>query len=168
VSDPDVVGLFKHRYDKWNSRDAPQMVESTLNKVLLLTFSPQLKHSLGQAHNTLDFQEIINSGTSVIFNLGGLDEETRRFVSCLLTMGFEQATYARKNLAKKDRRDYFFFVDEFQDSVSTNQASFNMFLSEARKCRVWFVGANQLPCPNSLRTPAGLTKHHAHQSSSGR
>ena len=101
VSDPDVVGFFKHRFDKWNSRDAPQMVESTLNKVLLLTFSPQLKHSLGQKENSLDFQRIINSGTSVIFNLGGLDEETRRFVSCLLTMGFEQATYARKTSRKR-------------------------------------------------------------------
>jgi hypothetical protein len=76
-----VVGFFKRRFDKWNSQDAPQMVESTLNKVLLLTFSPQLKHSLGQKANSLDFQRIINSGTSVIFNLGGLDEETRRFVS---------------------------------------------------------------------------------------
>jgi hypothetical protein len=143
VTDPDVVGFFKYRFDRWNSQDAPKMVESTLNKVMLLTFSPVLRYSLGQPTNALNFEEIINSGTSVIFNLGGLDEETRRFVSCLLTIGFEQATYARKKLEKPLRQDFFIFVDEFQDSVSLNQASFNMFLSEARKYRVWFVGANQ-------------------------
>jgi hypothetical protein len=143
VDDPDVVGFFRHRFDKWSARDMAQMVESTLNKILLLTFSPVLRYSLGQPKNALDFQEIINSGTSVIFNLGGLDEETRRFVACFLTMGFEQAIYARKRIPKYDRRDYFLVVDEFQDSVSTSQTTFNMFLSEARKYRGWFIGANQ-------------------------
>jgi hypothetical protein len=123
---------------------------------MLLTFSPVLRFALGQHENTLNFQEIINNGTSVLFNLGGLDEETRRFVSCLLTMGFEQAIYARKKLGKSERKDFFFFVDEFQDSVATNQASFNMFLSEARKYRGWAVFANQYLAQIPLQLLEGL------------
>jgi Helicase HerA, central domain len=69
VSDPDVVGFFKHRFDKWQgSRDAPLMIESTLNKATLLTFSPVLRYSLGQPQNALNFEEIINM-VPVLFSI---------------------------------------------------------------------------------------------------
>lgn len=48
TSDPAVVGFFHDRFDRWG-RDAPAMIESTLRRVFLLTFSPTLRFSLGSS-----------------------------------------------------------------------------------------------------------------------
>src|SRR5205823_6124009 len=58
VTDHDVVDFFRSRFDRWG-RDASLMVESTLRRVFLLTFSPTLKASLGQSENALNFRELM-------------------------------------------------------------------------------------------------------------
>src|SRR5438132_139656 len=55
VTDPDVIAFFQDRFDAWSRTETPQMIESTLRRLFLLTFSPTLKFSLGQQGNVLNF-----------------------------------------------------------------------------------------------------------------
>ena len=96
--------FFNQRFEKWG-REAPLMIESTLRRIFLLTFSPALRYSLGQEANLLDFRKLMDNGVSVIFNLGGVqDADSRRLLGCLITVGFEQAALSRSDLPEEKRR----------------------------------------------------------------
>jgi hypothetical protein len=155
VPDDEVVSFFHDRFDDWGHERA-RMLESTLNKVSLLVFSPVLRYSTGQSKNALDFREILRSGRSVLFNLAGLTHETQKFIGCLISIGFENAMLDRENIEKAKRDDYFLFMDEFPVFSTTSEESFNKFLSEARKYRVWLGLAHQTMSQISPRLQGSL------------
>jgi hypothetical protein len=84
VSDVDTVAFFRDRFERWSKQEAPQMVESTLRRLFLLTFSPVLKYSLGQTQNALDFRQILDQGISVIYNLGRVQDQDASAASGML------------------------------------------------------------------------------------
>ena len=156
VGDPAVQNFFHDRFDLWDPKFAPQMLESTLNKISNLLFSEVIRYSLGQKENALDFEYLLSNGISVIFNLGGLRKETKRFLGCLLTLGLENAMYARDSKPISQRHEYFFIIDEFQMFVNTAEEAFNTFLSESRKFHVREVLAHQYNDQLPLGLSSGL------------
>ena len=155
VTDDKVINFFHNRFDMWG-KEGPKMVESTLNKIANIIFSPELRHSFEQSENALDFRTIIEEGQSVIVNLGGLDEETQQFIGCFLTIGMETAMSFRENITPSKRKPYFFVLDEFQMFVTNSEKSFNKFLSEARKYKVFLVMAHQYSAQLPLQLQAAL------------
>jgi hypothetical protein len=143
VDDPAVIEYFHYSFDEWDARFAPQMVESTLNKFSNLLFSDVLRYSLGQTENSLRFDEFLRDGTSVIFNLGGVRREIKKLLGCLITLGMENAMYARYVIPPWKRTDYFFIIDEFKQFINTSEDAIDVFLSEARKFKVWLILAHQ-------------------------
>ncbi len=142
VTDADVVDFFRGRFDRWG-RDTPLMIESTLRRIFLLTFSPALKGSLGQSDNLLDFRAIMDDGVSVIFNLGGLDEDTQRLLGCFITVGFEVAALSRAEIPERQRRPYHLIIDEFSQFSAQSEESLARVLSLARKYGLTLTLAHQ-------------------------
>ena len=142
VTDKDVLEFFRGRFDRWG-KDAPQMVESTLRRVFLLTFSPALKGSLGHVDNVLNFRELMDAGVSIIFNLGGLDEDTQRLLGCLITVGFEVAALSRAEIPEQQRRQYHLIIDEFSQFSAQSEESLARVLSLARKYGLYLTLAHQ-------------------------
>lgn len=142
VTDGAVVDFFRGRYDRWG-RDAPLMIESTLRRVFLLTFSPALRGPLGRPENALNFRELMDSGTSVVFNLGGLDEDTQRLLGCLITVGFEVAALSRAEVSEQQRRQYHLIIDEFSQFSAQSEESLARVLSLARKYGLYLTLAHQ-------------------------
>lgn len=142
VTDPQVVGFFRTRVDQWG-REAPTMIESTLRRVFLLTFSPTLGYSLGQSKNALDFRKLMDEGVSVIYNLGGLDEETQRFLGAVISVGYEMAALSRSDIPEKDRRQYHLIMDEFSMFSAQSEEALSRVLSLARKYGLFLTLAHQ-------------------------
>lgn len=142
VTDGDIVDFFRGRFDRWG-KDTPLMVESTLRRVFLLTFSPALKGSLGQTENLLNFRELPDAGVSVVFNLGGLDEDTQRLLGCLITVGFEVAALSRAEIPAERRRQYHLIIDEFSQFSAQSEESLARVLSLARKYGLYLTLAHQ-------------------------
>lgn len=142
VNDEDIVEFFRGRFDRWG-RDAPLMVESTLRRVFLLTFSPALKGALGHSDNVLDFRALMDDGVSVVFNLGGLDQDTQRLLGCLITVGFEVAALSRAELPESQRRQYHLMIDEFSQFSAQSEAALARVLSLARKYGLFLTLAHQ-------------------------
>ena len=134
--DSEIIKFFMERFDQWDKRDAPSMIESTLTRVFLLSYTDPLRYSLGQSENRLNFRALMDQGISVLFNLGQLDPNTRRLLGCLITVGFEQATLSRAALPEKDRSPYHLIIDEFSQFTSQSAEAVTTFLSEARKFKV--------------------------------
>ena len=129
VSDPLVVQFFESKLaEKANSN----LIDSTMRRSFLLTFSPQLRNTLGQVENKLNFSNIINSGTSVLYSLGGLDDESKRLLGCLLMVGYEQAFLNRASLSPDRRLPHHLICDEFS-LFSASGDSFSVILEQVRK-----------------------------------
>lgn len=139
LTDPLVAQFFKSKFDeKVNS----QLVDSTLRRSFLLTFSPILRNTLGQKENKLNFRALMDSQTSCIINLGGLDNNTKRFLGCLLMVGVEQAFLSRANMPAEKRTPYHVIVDEFP-LFSASEESFSVVLEQVRKYKGTLYLAHQ-------------------------
>jgi hypothetical protein len=155
VTDPQIVHFFQARFDQWG-KDAPLMIESTLRRIFLLTFSPTLRYSLGQEHNALDFRAHMDRGVSVVYNLGGLDEDTQRFLGCLLTVGYEVAALSRADLPEERRAPYHLITDEFSMFSAQSEEALARVLSSARKYGLFLTLAHQTWSQLSSRLQGAL------------
>jgi len=152
VTDPLVVQFFKSKFtDKVNN----SLVDSTLRRSFLLTFSPVLRNTLGQKENKLNFRYILDNNISCIFNLGGLDDVTKRFVGCLLMVGIEQAFLSRANIPDAKRTPMHVFVDEFP-LFSASEDSFSVILEQVRKYKGTLYLAHQTTSQLSKGTTGSL------------
>lgn len=142
VSDPQVLHYFRYRFARWG-RETADKVESTLNKIYNLTFSLPLRYTLGQPENRLDFRRIIDSGTSVIYDLGGIDADAQTFIGSLLMLGYEQAALSRKRDMGAPRRQHQLLIDEAMRFADKSQKSMTTMLSETRKYGLFMTMAHQ-------------------------
>ena len=84
----------------------------------------------------------MNSGKILIGNLskGGLGEQNSNLLGMLLVSKLQMAAFKRNEIPEDQRRDFYLYLDEFQnfttDSIST-------ILSEARKYRLCLILAHQ-------------------------
>src|SRR4051794_28123070 len=142
VTDEQVLRFFQMRMDNWG-RDEAHMKESTLNRVDLLTLSPVLRYSLGAPRNVLSFREIIDRGQSMIISLARpLQEDTKRLLGCLLTVGMENAALARADNRTK-RRPHHLMIDEFSQFMAQSETSLTRMLSETRKYNLFSIMSHQ-------------------------
>jgi hypothetical protein len=158
VEDQAVVDFFHHRFDKWG-REQPLMLESTLRRVYLLTFSPVLRNSLGQHESWLDFRRFIDEGTSVIFDLGGVtDPDARRLIGCLISVGYETAALSRADISggTTARGQYHLILDEFAEFVSQSDEALSRVLSQCRKFGLFLTLSHQTHSQSSERLRGAL------------
>jgi hypothetical protein len=145
VRDEEVRRFFSERYDRWG-REAPLMIESTLRRVFLLTFSPVLRHTLGQIENALDFRRFIDNNVAVIYDLGGVENpDARRLLGCLITVGYEMAALSRADIpgGAPARGQHHLILDEFAEYVSQSEQALARILSLCRKYGLYVTMAHQ-------------------------
>jgi len=102
-----------------------------------------MRGMIGQSKTTFDIRKIMDEGKIFIVNLSKappLGEENSQFLGLLLVAKFLSAAMGRAKLPPEQRRDFYLYVDEFQN-FSTDK--FATILSEARKYRLNLCVANQ-------------------------
>lgn len=84
----------------------------------------------------------MDNGKILIVNLskGKIGDENMSFLGLLLVQKMLAAALSREDMEEKDRRDFFFYADEFQNFATEE---FNSILSEARKYRLNLTLAHQ-------------------------
>jgi type IV secretory pathway TraG/TraD family ATPase VirD4 len=84
----------------------------------------------------------MDTGKILIVNLskGALGEENMSFLGLLLVQKLLAAALSREDVPEGERKDFFFYADEFQNFATQEFAS---ILSEARKYRLNLTLAHQ-------------------------
>lgn len=141
-NNPEILDFFHGQFDQWG-RDQAQMIGSALRRAFLLTFDDALKYSLGQTENALNFRQIMDSGTSLIVDIGGLNEQTQRILGCLITVGFEVASLSRADVPEQQRTLYHLIMDEFSMFSAQSEEALSRVLSLARKYGLFLTLAHQ-------------------------
>lgn len=72
---------------------------------------------------------------------GRIGEDNSSFLGSLIITKLQLAAISRIDIPEKQRKDFYLFVDEFQNFVSTE--TFDSILSEARKYRLCLTLAHQ-------------------------
>jgi len=103
---------------------------------------PMIRNIICQPSTTVDFDAIINQGKILIVNLakGLVGEVNSRFLGMLVISKLQLAAMRRVRIPQHQRRDFYLYVDEFQNLATKN---FSTLLSESRKFRLNLVLANQ-------------------------
>jgi hypothetical protein len=142
VTDPFVREFWESEFEGWDARFRREAVSPIQNKVGQLLQSPAIRNIMGQVRNRIDIPFIMDFGRIFIANLskGRLGHDKASLLGALLVSQFQLGAMARANRPEEERRDFFLFVDEFQNFVTDAFAS---VLSEARKYRLCLTLAHQ-------------------------
>ncbi len=100
------------------------------------------RHMLLQEKSTIRISEILNEGKILLVNLskGDLGEDQSAFFGTLLTSLIWMAAYQRTKIPESQRRDFFLYVDEFQNFATER---FSEITSEGRKFHVSLIVSHQ-------------------------
>lgn len=101
-----------------------------------------MRNIIGQSQSSFDFRKVMDEGKILLVNLakGKIGEENSNFLGLILVPRILIAAMSRQEIPEKERRDFYLYVDEFQNFATPD---FAQILSEARKYRLNLIVANQ-------------------------
>jgi len=97
---------------------------------------------IAQSKTTLKFREIIDEGKILLINLskGKIGDLNAGLLGMILVGKITIASFSRADIPMEKRRDFYLFIDEFQNFTTPSIAT---ILSEARKYRLCLTIAHQ-------------------------
>ena len=142
ITDPVVQMFWLKEFSTYNDKMATETVAPILNKVGQFTASPVIRNMVGQPVSSIDFAEIMNNQKILLVDLstGKIGEANSELLGSLIITKIQLAAMARAYMKEEDRKDFYLYVDEFQNFATE---SFATILSEARKYRLVLTVANQ-------------------------
>lgn len=150
IKDPFIRAFWEEEYAGYDERFKREAIAPIQNKVGQFLMNPVVRNILGQVKSRVDIPFVMDHGRLFVANLskGSLGHEKANLLGSLLTTQFQLAAMARSNQPEHERRDFYLFIDEFQN-FSTD--AFASILAEARKYRSSLILSHQyidqLPLP---------------------
>ena len=142
IQDPVVKNFWTHEFATWNEKFDNEAIVPLLNKVGEFVSSPQIRRTIGQPKSSFNFHEIMDKQKILIMNLssGKIGEDNAALLGSMIVTHIQQAAMARARLPEEQRKDFYLYVDEFQNFATS---AFAQILSEARKYRLCLTIAHQ-------------------------
>jgi len=142
LNDDVLRNFWQKEYDKFSENFRQEAISPILNKVGQFLSSPKIRNIVGNEKSTIDIAQIMNEGKIMILNLsqGRLGEDNAALLGAFFITKIQIAAMSRANMPEADRKDFYLYVDEFQNFATQ---SFVKILSEARKYRLNLILANQ-------------------------
>ncbi len=142
LTDPVLINFWEKEFNAMDPKMMTEAVAPILNKVGQFTSSKTIRNIIGHPKSTIDLEKIMNEGKILILNLsqGHLGEDNAALLGAMIITKIQLAAMNRVSIPEEERRDFYLYVDEFQNFATT---SFIKILSEARKFRLSLILANQ-------------------------
>ena len=142
ITDPTMKAFWRDEFDKMPERLQQEAISPILNKVGQFVSSPLIRSVIGQPKSSISIDDVMNNGKILLANLsqGRLGEDNAALLGAMLITKFQLAAMHRVNMPEEQRRDFYLYVDEFQNFAT---GSFIKIMSEARKYRLDIMLANQ-------------------------
>ena len=143
LTDPVIKAFWEKEYAQYQERFATEASAAIQNKVGQFISNPLIRNIVGQETSSFDLRKIMDEGKILIMNLskGKIGEENSRLLGAMLVTKIYLTAMTRVDISREeDRRDFYLYVDEFQNFATESFAS---ILSEARKYRLNLTLAHQ-------------------------
>lgn len=142
IKDEMVLGYWTDQVAKTDKKTKAESLTYFISKFDKFTTNLAIRNIIGQSESSFDFRKIMDEGKILIVNLskGLIGDENMSFLGLLIVQKLLAAALSRENIPEEERKDFFFYADEFQNFATEE---FNSILSEARKYRLNLTLAHQ-------------------------
>jgi hypothetical protein len=142
VTDPVVKTFWLKEFAAYNDKYAQEAVAPIQNKIGQFLSASVIRNMVAQVKSTIHIRGIMDEGKIFIVNLskGRIGEDNSRLLGGLLITKLQLSAMERVDIPETERKDFFLYVDEFQNFAVE---SFAGILSEARKYRLCLTMAHQ-------------------------
>ncbi len=126
-------------YGEFTIENMTTWITSKLNPFITNDF---IRPIVAQPKSAINFREVMDKGKILIINLskGTIGETSAYLMGMMIITKILLSAYSRVDTPEEERRDFYLFIDEFQNFAFQGVAS---ILSEARKYRLSMVLAHQ-------------------------
>lgn len=142
IQDPVVKSFWVDEFSKYRGSFEVEAVAPIQNKVGQFLTNPLIRNIVGQTRSAIDVRNVMDDGKILIINLskGLIGEDTSALLGAMLITRLQLAAMSRVDIPEEERKDFYLYVDEFQNFATE---AFANILSEARKYRLDLILAHQ-------------------------
>ncbi|PIR88453.1 MAG: hypothetical protein COU09_02150 [Candidatus Harrisonbacteria bacterium CG10_big_fil_rev_8_21_14_0_10_44_23] len=142
IQDPVVRSFWMNEYEEWQDKFRNEAIAPIQNKVGQFLSTALIRNVVGQPKSTIDIFEMMNSNKIFLVNVskGRIGEDNSALLGAMLITKIQLAAMERVRIPEDERKDFYLYVDEFQNFATD---SFAGVLSEARKYRLNLTIAHQ-------------------------
>ncbi len=142
VQDPIVRRYWTDQIAQTSDFHKSEVLDYIVSKFGRFITNKTMRNIIGQSDSAFDFRRVMDEGKILLINLskGKMGEENSSFLGLVLIPKILIAAMSRQEIPEEKRRDFFLYVDEFQNFATPDFAT---ILSEARKYHLNLTVANQ-------------------------
>ncbi len=142
VKNPIVKAFWEKEMASTGAREKQEMIPYFSAKFGPFITNAQIRNIIGQTKSGFDFRDVMDSGKILLCNLskGKLGDLNAQLLGMVMVSKLQMSAMSRVDIPEEERRDFYMYVDEFQNFVTE---SFTSILSEARKYRLCLIIAHQ-------------------------
>lgn len=142
VKNPIVKAWWENTYASMWDREKQEMIPYFAAKFWGFITNTMMRNIIGQVKSSFDISDVMNTSKILLVNLskGILWDINSELLGLILVSKIQMAAMRRQNMTKEERKDFFLYIDEFQNYITP---SIESILSEARKYRLGLVLAHQ-------------------------
>ena len=142
IRDPFIKEFWGHEFAGYDERFRREAIAPIQNKLGQFMLNPVMRNILGQVKCKVSFPFIMDNQRLFIANLskGKIGHDKTNLLGSLLVTQFQLAAMRRSGQPEDERRDFYLFIDEFQNFTTD---SFAAILAEARKYRLCLTLSHQ-------------------------
>jgi hypothetical protein len=142
VKNPIVRSFWEKQMANTGQREKQEMIPYFAAKFGQFTTNTLIRNIVGQTKSAFDVADVMNSGKILLMNLskGLIGDINSTLLGMIVVNKIQVAAMRRQREDVSKRRDFFLYIDEFQNFVTQ---SIESILSEARKYRLGLILAHQ-------------------------
>jgi hypothetical protein len=142
VQDPIIRRYWTDQIAQTSDFHKSEVLDYIVSKFGRFVTNKMMRNIIGQSKSSFDFRNVMDDGKILLINLskGKLGEENSTFLGLLIVPKILAAAMSRVDVPQEQRREFFLYVDEFQNFATPD---FAVILSEARKYKLALTVANQ-------------------------
>lgn len=142
VKDPIVRRYWTDQIAQTADFHKSEVLDYIVSKFGRFVTNKLIRNIIGQSNSSFDFRKVMDEGKILLVNLakGKIGEENSNFLGLILVPRILISAMSRQEIPEEKRRDFYLYVDEFQNFATPD---FAQILSEARKYRLNLIVANQ-------------------------
>ncbi len=142
VQDPMVRRYWTDQIAQTSDFHKSEVLDYIVSKFGRFVTNRMVRNIIGQSDSAFSFRQVMDEGKILLISLakGKIGEDNAAFLGLILVPRILAAAMSRQDMPQDQRRDFYLYVDEFQNFATPD---FGQILSEARKYRLNLIVANQ-------------------------
>jgi len=142
LKDPVVKSYWENEIDNTSDFHKSEMFGYLTSKVGRFVENEMMRNIIGQSRSSFDFREVMDKRKILLVNLskGKTGDVNAELLGLIIVSKLQMAALGRADMPEDQRKDFFLYIDEFQNFITDSIAT---ILSEARKYRLNLIIAHQ-------------------------